>query len=218
MLVPYDREALDVGGEKDVLCFEEIKEERRSQLKSRRSEGKEDEPISCNGIPEAFMVTMSFFMMCDTRVKKKGTTCQLEEGRKGKKTARLTRLDESLVVPVLVLLLEERIAVELDHLIGDSTLSERLADGFGDEDDDLEESRASVKVREEYERKGTSTHHRWKNVGESSSKLEHDNHDRNSHSSHTTETSRTEEISSNARTKKEETRSHQRAAAAPRKA
>jgi len=130
-------------------------------------------------------------MMCDTRVDEKETKSQFDEGRKGKMTARLTRFDESLVVPVLILLLEERISVELDHLIGDPTFAEGLADSFGDEDDDLEEwSRVSSSSRGTREK--TSTHHRRKNVSESSSELEHDDYDRHCHPSHTTEELRRE--------------------------
>lgn len=95
-----------------------------------------------------------------------------------------TGLEEGIVVSLRVLLFKERVAVESNHLVGDAALSERVADGLGDKDDDL---RSDGNVSSSRERCGhlklADTHHRRQHIIKRACDLKHDDNNGDGHAS-----------------------------------
>lgn len=145
--------------------------------------------MRCRGSPDEGIVTMSRFMINLTGDAEKKISSQSSPNLRLQQL--LTGLDECLIVALRVLFLEKRIPVELDHLISDTTLAERLADGLGYEDNDLRRSRSTTGPAHDDHR----TYHGRKDIIESTCKLKHDDDDGNGHAGDATEGSRCAEKS-----------------------
>lgn len=127
-LASDDGEALVGGALQDFVCLASYESELSAAVKLKRH----GSPISCMGMPLACITMISAFITL--------TTEQMGQRRHFDhltELSRLTRLNVCIIVILLVFFLQEWIAVEPDHLIGDTSSTEKVADGFCYQEDDL---------------------------------------------------------------------------------
>lgn len=76
---------------------------------------------------------------------------------------------------LLVFFLQERVAIEADHLVGDASTAEEIADGLRHEQDDLRKERRR-RISCSFVAFEGQPHHGRQNVGQSTRQFEHDDH------------------------------------------